>query len=340
MIRIKWEGGVFMPFEILRQDITKMAVDAIVNSTSAEPSMGGGADYMIHLAAGPKLLEARHRLGVLEVGQAVLTEGYGLLAKYVIHVLAPIYVDGRQGEHQGLYDTYSHALKLAQSQNIQSLAMPLIGTGAFAFPRGEALETALQAIKAFLANNEMQIYLVVYDEAAYQISRERFNSVRSYLDNYHEKDLSEKISLRAEIMPSMRRSRPQIDREKRPRTLAGLMNTIGETFSACLLRLIDEKGLDDVTVYKKANLDRKLFSKIRSHTKYQPSKQTAIALALALELNLDETQDFIGKAGFALSPSQAFDLIIQYFIEANQYDIYEINQALFAFGEKTLGNMT
>ncbi|TVP95596.1 MAG: RNase III inhibitor, partial [Acholeplasmatales bacterium] len=175
-----------MPFTILRQDITKMDVDAIVNSTSAEPSVGGGADRMIHRVAGPDLLIERRRYGTLKVGQAVLTRGFGLPAKYVIHVLGPLYHDGRQGEHARLYDTYKQALKLAKTKQVQSIALPLIGSGTFAFPRGEALETALRAIKAFLDEYDMQVYLVVYDEASYQISLERFVSVESYLERHHE----------------------------------------------------------------------------------------------------------------------------------------------------------
>lgn len=329
-----------MPFEILRQDITKMTVDALVNSTSAEPSMGGGAEYRIHQAAGPKLLQARHQIGTLEVGQAVLTDGYELRAKYVIHVLAPIYRDGSRGEPEQLYDTYMRALSLAQTNNIQSLAIPLIGSGAFAFPRGDALEIALKAIKAFLTNHELHVYLVVYDDASFQLSQERFDSVQNYLDTYHEESYHDRLSMHDDLLESKIISRAQTPRKRRPRTLEGLIDTIGETFSACLLRLIDEKNLDDVTVYKKANVDRKLFSKIRSQNKYQPSKQTAIAFALALELNLDETQDFLGKAGYTLSRSQESDVIILYFIENQNYDLFEVNQTLFAFGNKTLGNMS
>lgn len=309
-----------MPFEIIHNDITTMHVDAIVNSTSPLPKIEGGTDLIIHKVAGSELLKARERFGILNDTEAVITKGYNLPATYVIHVIAPVYIDGFFDEHAMLYNTYMNALKLAQSRELTSIAFPLIASGTYAFPRGEALTIALRAIEAFLKTYEMMIYLVVYDDASYQLSKARFNTIKSYIK--HHQDQKETLT---------------VHQSKAVSDLDEWLQIKDETFTESLLSIIDAKGLDDVSVYKKANIDRKLFSKIRSNPAYQVSKPTAIALALALELNLDETQDLLMRAGYALSPSQPFDLIVQFFIESGNYNLFEINQTLFAFEGRTLG---
>jgi O-acetyl-ADP-ribose deacetylase (regulator of RNase III) len=326
-----------MPFQIIRHDITKMKVDALVSSTNAKPFIGGGADFDINAAAGPKLLEERKLFGDIKKGCPILTKGYQLPAKYVIHLVAPIYIDGQHHEQEDLYQSYMSALNLAKDHEIESIAFPLISSGTYRFPRGEALEIALSAIKSFLDLHDMMIYLLVYDKASYQVSLERFVSVKNYLndDTNISPDFiySEKMPL-WEIDSSI-----TIKKSSQQRKLDDLEFELGETFAESLFRLIDERELNDVQVYKKANIDRKLFSKIKSNTDYQPSKMTAIAFSISLELNLDQTKDLLNKAGYSLSPSSKFDKIIQYFIEDENYDLYEINQVLFAFNQKTIGGL-
>jgi hypothetical protein len=232
--------------------------------------------------------------------------------------------------------TYKHALDLARQHRLESIAFPLLSSGTYAFPRGEALEIALLAIKDFLDKVDMLVYLVVYDDASYQVSLDMFTHVKSYIDSFNnEKNIFDDIRMMSFSYDIDYED--EVDRKER--SLDDVMNLLDETFTTSLLRLIDEKGFTDTYVYKKANIDRKLFSKIRSNEKYQPSKPTALALALALELNLDETKDLLAKAGYALSPSFKSDLIIQFFIEKEIYDLYEINRMLFAFDEKTIGGM-
>ena len=122
------------------------------------------------------------------------------------------------------------------------------------------------------------------------------------------------------------------------RSLEDLVTELESSFSEALFKYIDDKGLTDPEVYKRANLDRKLFSKIRKNKNYKPSKNTALALAVALELNLDETKDFIGKAGYALTRSSKMDIIVEFFIKQNNYDIFELNEVLFYYEEPLLGS--
>ncbi|MFP4177837.1 MAG: macro domain-containing protein [Acholeplasmataceae bacterium] len=314
-----------MPFSIIRADITTMAVDAIVNSTSSLPLIGEGVDLSIYRAAGPKLFEARKAFGVLRTAQAVMTAGYDLCAKSVIHVAGPIHGSATYDEEEMLGRTYRNALGLALEHGVESIAFPLISAGAFQFPRGRALAIALEEIKDFLDDHEMMIHLLVYDDASYQLSRERFITVASYIDR-HGRDAA---------------TEPMTDgisyaRIPAERSLDDIIDEAESTFAEALFRWIDRKGFDDVSLYKKANIDRKLFSKIKSNADYQPSKKTALSFALALELNLDETVDFLARAGYALSPSSRFDLIIRYFIERQIYDLYEINQALFSLTRTSL----
>ena len=332
-----------MPLEIIRNDITKVHADAIVNAANSSLLGGGGVDGAIHRAAGPELLEECCTLGGCKVGQAKITKGYRLPAKHVIHTVGPVWHNGESDEEKLLADCYNNSLKLAKDYNLESIAFPLISSGAFGYPKDKALKTAISVIGEFLLNNEMTVFLVVYDKAAFMLSEKLFSSIKQYIDeNYIEEHLFDhlhrfegprQISERYEDY-----SEPFTEKALRhKRSLDDVVNQMDETFSQMLLRLIDEKGMTDAETYKKANIDRKLFSKIRNDINYRPSKPTAIAFAIALKLNLDETKDLLLKAGFAISHSSKFDIIIEYFIEEGNYNIFEINEALFAFEQNLLG---
>lgn len=322
-----------MPFEIIRQEITKMNVNVIVNFTSSYPEIGLGVERMIHEEAGPDLLVDRKMFGFLDPTEAIITKGYNLLSRQVIHVVGPVFKDGNQNETELLYKTYINALKLADQYNVNSIAIPLISSKTLGFPRDQVLEIALKAIKEFLSKSEMMIYLVVYDERSYQISVDKFDSIKTYIAN---EQLKQKEYERSSFLMEKIQYNISVPLKK-SKKLKDMVNHLEDSFVESLFNLIDERGLDDVSVYKKANIDRKLFSKMKSNLEYQPSKITAIAFAIALELNIDETKDLLAKAGFALSKSSKFDLIIQYFIENEIYDLYEVNQVLFAFNQKTIG---
>lgn len=340
-----------MPLVIVRNDITKMKVDAIVNAANESLLGGGGVDGAIHRAAGSGLLAECRTLGCCKTGKAKITGGYNLPAKYVIHTVGPIYNDGKHGEKTLLESCYCESLALAKEHDCETVAFPLISSGVYGYPKDQALKVAINIISDFLLENEMTVYIVIFDNATYKISEKLFSDIAEYIDdNYVDEhtDYSRERILMNSLPPMTTRARmkksdddflkmcdckamlPEDDLDTK-------LKQIDESFSQMLLRKIDEKGMTDAECYKKANIDRKLFSKIRSDVHYKPSKPTALAFAISLELSLAETEDMLRKAGFALSHSNKFDIIIEYFISKGNYDIFEINEALFAFDQSLLG---
>ena len=329
-----------MPLKIVRNDITKMAVDAIVNAANSSLLGGGGVDGAIHRAAGRGLLAECRTLGGCKVGQAKITGGYNLPCKHVIHTVGPIYRGGNNGERELLESCYRESLSLALEIGCESVAFPLISSGAYGYPKDKALKVAVDVISSFLLENEMTVYLVIFDRASFSIGEKLFSDISEYIDdNYVESHVDFTLE-------SARRCMAMSIPEE-PISCGGIavmgdelgerLKQLDESFSQMLLRKIDESGMTDAECYKRANVDRKLFSKIRSDVHYRPSKPTVIAFAIALELTLDETEDMLRKAGFALSHSNKFDVIIEYFINKEIYNIYEINEALFAFDQSLLG---
>ena len=342
-----------MPLEMIRNDITKVHADAIVNAANKTLLGGGGVDGAIHRVAGPELLEECRTLGGCPVGQAKITKGYKLPAKYVIHTVGPVWRGGGAGEAELLADSYRNSLELAKLYDLESIAFPLISTGAYGYPKDQALKIAISTIGDFLMQHDMTVYLVVFDKKAFALSEKLFASITQYIDdNYadqhsirrtnlsevfqlEEDDASEAWNMKEIQLGEL--EKPYVADDQAKWSLEDLVNHLDETFSQMLLRLIDEKGMTDAEAYKRANIDRKLFSKIRNDIHYKPSKPTVLAFAIALELTLAETREMLQKAGFALSRSSKFDLIIQYYIEEANYNIFEINEALFVFDQATLG---
>ena len=338
-----------MPFRIIRNDITKVKADAVVNAANSSLLGGGGVDGAIHRAAGPELLKECRTLGGCNTGDAKITKGYKMPCKYIIHTVGPIWNGGRSGEKEQLYSCYKKSLELAKEYECGSVAFPLISSGVYGYPKDKALDVAVSAITDFLEENDMDITMVVFDKNAVSVSEKLISDVKKYIDDNYAEEHSSYFSRRnKEIRFWGECDEPDIkmsaDREYRtPESYDDLsacfedFDKLDETFSQALLRMIDEKGLTDVQVYKKANIDRRLFSKIRSDMNYKPKKQTAIALAVALELDIHETQKLLEKAGYTLSNSIKFDVIIKYFIENKKYNIYEINETLFAFDQSLIG---
>ena len=335
-----------MPLIIVRNDITKMPVDAIVNAAKESLLGGGGVDGCTHRAAGPELLAECRTLGGCKTGDAKITRAYRLPCRYVIHTVGPVWNGGSHGERERLVSCYRTSLALAKEYHCETVAFPLISSGIFGYPKDQALRVAVDTIGEFLLHNDMTVYLVIFGRKAYQISGKLFADIAEYIDDHYvdahtdsRRERMRRMSVlesRAEAVCESAMPAPMMA----PKAAGGLDDLLAHLdagFSETLLKLIDRSGKKDAEVYKKANVDRKLFSKIRNNPDYRPSKSTAIALAIALELDLDETRDLIARAGYALSASSKFDVIIEYFIGQKKYDIFEINEALFAFDQGLLG---
>ena len=328
-----------MPFEIVRNDIVRVHTDAIVNTANPDPVIGGGTDAGIHAAAGPELLQARRQIGPIAVGEAAITPGFRLPAKYVIHTVGPQWRGGGAGEEQLLEKCYRSCLELAVKQGCESIALPLISAGTYGFPRDRALQCAVRAISAFLMEHELQILLVVFNREAFRLSEQLFRDVRSYIDEHYVEQ-----TLRAEGRTRpLARNRLQ-EREccyapaaAAPRSLEDFLREEDMGFSEALAKLIGERGLKNSQVYKRANLTKQHFSKLLNNPGSRPTKPTALALALALELDLEQTRELIGRAGYALTNSSKFDLIVRYFIERGFYDVLQINLTLYEYDQPLLG---
>ena len=330
-----------MPLQIVRNDITKMKVDAIVNAANNSLLGGGGVDGCIHRAARPELLEECKLLNGCETGAAKITKGYQLPCTYVIHAVGPRWIDGSHNEKELLKSCYIASLNLAKEYNCKSIAFPLISSGIYGYPKAQALRVAVEQIGKFLLDNEMMVYLVIFDRKTYEIGDKLYSDIKSYIDDQYVDEHSDSLSLQRARFVGFENtclregSVPLSSAEQK--SILDWLSDIDESFSEMLLRKIDESGMSDAECYKKANIDRKLFSKIRSDKLYKPSKPTVIAFALALELSLEEMQDMLAKAGFTLSHSSKFDLIIEYFVKLGNYNVYEINEALFAFDQSLIG---
>ena len=337
-----------MPLEIVRNDITKMSVDAIVNAAKESLLGGGGVDGCIHRAAGPELLAECRTLGGCKTGDAKITKAYRLPCKYVVHTVGPVWQGGKYGEREKLVSCYRTSLALAKEHGCETVAFPLISSGVFGYPKDQALRVAVDTIGEFLMENDMTVYIVIFDRAAYQISGKLFSDIAEYIDDHyvdaHTDSRRERLYRlrRLEMEESLACEKSAVPCAPMAVGAAGgrlddLLNDLDAGFSETLLMLIDRTGKKDSEIYKKANVDRKLFSKIRSAPHYKPRKPTALALAVALRLSLPETRELLGKAGYALTHADRFDIIVEYFILQGNYDILQINEALFSFDQPLLG---
>lgn len=352
-----------MAFQIIRNDITKVSADAIVNTANPEPVIGGGTDYAIHKAAGPELLEARKKIGNIYTGQSVATPAYQLSAKYVLHTVSPAWIDGKHHEEEDLRKAYDAALILAYELGCKSIAFPLMAAGTYGFPHDLALSVAIRAFTDFLLDHEMQIYLVLFNGKAFGIAGSIFDDLKSYIDDNYVSEKNEEeyfideyptvnaSSIRPKRAELQRRRRMERERREResfvgsapqaplaaPRpderySLADILKQHEKTFSEYLLDLLKERDGKDSEVYKRAEVSKQLFSKILNNPDYQPTKSTVIQLALGLELDLVQTQKLLGKAGYALTRSSKTDLVVQYYIERKIYNVTFINEALYDCG--------
>ena len=392
-----------MAFKIVRNDITKMNTEAIVNTANEQAAVSTGCDIAVYNAAGyEELLQYRRaKIGAVPEGEVFITPGFKLPAKYIIHAVSPKYLGGNAGEEEKLRSCYRKSLLLAKAQGIRSIAFPLIATGSFGYPKEEGLRIAVDEINAFLLDNEMTIFLVVFDDRSKTLGKRIYPKLEEYIDhNYVENKSSAEYGnfrpdmgmahaaqgmsvpqmsspqMNAPQMSSPQMSAPQMNRKAsaaKPGLLGSVfgkhkekstcrfyaedvpadsfeaseevdfesvhesrleerMKHISDTFSQYLMYLIQDRKMENSEVYKRAIVDKKIFSKIKNNPDYHPQKLTALCLCVGARLNLDESKDLLARAGYALSPCDKTDIIFSYFIENEIYDMIELDIQLEEHG--------
>ena len=337
-----------MSFKIVRNDITKMNTEAIVNTANDHVTVGTGCDYAVYMAAGyEELLKYREeKIGVVPEGDVFVTPGFHLKAEYIIHAVSPLYMGGNQGEEEKLRSCYRMSLQIAKDYNIKSISFPLISTGGFGYPKEEGMRIAVDEIHAFLLENEMQIYLVVFDTKATMLGEKIYPDLEEYIDhNYVRNKREEEYGVHlynAQLLERQTRNHAAADafeedleldfEAQHESKLEERMKHISDTFSQYLMYLIREKKMENAEVYKRAIVDKKIFSKIKNNADYHPQKITALCLCVGAKLNLDESKELLARAGYALSPCDKTDIIFTYFIENKIYDMIELDIQLEEHG--------
>ena len=347
-----------MPFQIIRNDITKIKADAIVNTANPEVMVGPG------------------------VGEVAATPAGNLPAKYIFHESSPIWIDGNHNEPEMLRLCYDRCLNLALQHNCESIAFPLLASSAYGFPKDVSLRIAIDAFRSFLSEHELEIYLVVYDDQTKRLSDEMFNGVRSFVDQRYNAarpvnpfmcvapsisasmapDFSQtepapkpaKGSKKRFNIPSFRRDKSTSSERDDDASIGSVesrqvfsgavpsqpLETYVDrfenqeilTFGEYLQQLINKKGMTNKEVYFESNLTKQYFSKLINNKVGNPAKEKLLCIAVALKLNIDETKDFLLHAGYAISPYSKIDLVFEYYIRNGIYDVYEISFALEDLG--------
>lgn len=326
-----------MPFKIVRDDITKVNADAIVNTANPEPICASGTDAAIYEAAGrERLLAERKQIGRIARGEIAVTGAYNLSAEYIIHTVGPVWIDGKHHEYDILESCYRKSLQKAAELKCESIAFPLISTGVYGFPKDKALQIAVSVFSEFLMENDMQVILVVFDKKSFQLSGQLVGEIDSYIDaNYVIDRNREEYAVRTRRIDRVEMSESRI--LPAAMSLEYQLSNMGASFHDKLFELIDEAQLDNKDVWKRANIDRKHFSKIQCDVNYHPKKKTVMALCIALGLDLEQSKDLLARADWAFSPSSKVDLIVQKAIMDRQYDIMQLNVTLFKYTNEILG---
>jgi O-acetyl-ADP-ribose deacetylase (regulator of RNase III)/DNA-binding XRE family transcriptional regulator len=313
-----------------------MHVDAVVNTANVKLQQGkGGVSGAIFEAAGVESLrEACLRIGGCAFGNAVVTPGFNLPAAHIIHTPSMVWIDGFHSEEAVLRSCYQACLRLAAFEGYGNVAFPLIGSGAHGYPKQLALTVATQEINSFLLayDGDMTVYLAVFGHRAFALSKKLADEVHEYIDDHYvdeRPDRRRRLTEADYMMPMMAEGEKAND---------FCMSAPPESeiateppFAQVMMKYIDSHHMTDPEVYNRANITKQSYFKIKTE-KCRPKKPTALALCVAMKLTLQETIHFLQLAGYALSPSSRQDLIVQYFISRNIYNVFEINSVLFDQG--------
>ncbi|MCR4896493.1 MAG: macro domain-containing protein [Lachnospiraceae bacterium] len=326
-----------MPLQIVRNDITKVKADAIVNSANPDPIFGAGVDGAIYSAAGKaKLMMERKKIGPIMPGEVAVTPAFDLQAKYILHTVGPAWHDGNHGEYEILRSCYAKSLEKARELKCKSIAFPLIATGVYGFPKDAALEIALSQIQSFLLAHPMRVLLVVFDQAALQLSKNLTDSVREYVSEHYVNEVERGYRQRNYDAYRRRTEAVFLEEMQVPKLsskagMDSLLSGVEKTFQEKLFEIIDARGLTGPQAYGDY-VSRQVFHKLQTNMDYRPDKYTTLAMCLALHLSLEETLDMMGRAGWTLSPSSKMDVIVKACIVNGEYNRHKIDILLNDYG--------
>lgn len=332
-----------MPMVVVRNDITKIEADAIVNPANKRLEHGNGtSDAIFRKAGAEKLQKACEAIGTCEPGCAVATDGFNLPCKYIIHAVGPLYVDGGRGEEALLRSAYLSAMVLAGEKGCKSIAFPLLSSGNMKYPKEDAMRVALTVISEYVIQHDLLVYLVVYDSASFELSKKLFAQVRNHIDEEYiarnpEKHLDENDYITHDDMWSWQyensAEREHPDDEYWERVMAKRLAAPREDFQQMLLRLIDAHGVKPSDAYGNAGIDRREFSRVMNYEQ-RPDRQFVAKFILYFGMGLDEAEAFLAKAGLGMSDADDFDIILRVFIENRISEIYTFQDALAQRGIK------
>ena len=309
-----------MPFRIIRTDITKVTADIIVNITNSEPYIGLGSELVIYRGAGEeKLLKERKKIGEISEGNIAITDAFELNAQYIIHTVGPCWKDKDKRGFETLEKCYKKCLDKAVELKCKSIAFPLIATGRGGFPKDQALEIAVSSFRNSLFKNDMEIILVIYDDKSFQLSKKILNKINKYIEINH------RIN--------------GFDFRKNQNFLKENLNHVTLSFQKKLLELIRISGMNDKDICRMANIDSKIFNRIKKRTTYYPKKKMVMSLCIGLKLNLEQSKDLLMSAKYEFNSSSKFDLIVQNAIENKEYDILKLNVELQYYTKETLDDI-
>lgn len=320
-----------MSFKIVRNDIAEVEADIIVNPANPLPQIGGGSELSIYEKAGKeKLLAERVQIGEVVPGEVALSPAFSLKAKYIIHAVSPVWQDGNEDELKLLRSCYKKALEKAVEKNCRSIAFPLLGTGNNGFPKEKALLAAMSVIQSFLATHDLQVTLVIFGQKTYELSSQFFEDITVFVNEHYEKKVLQKEYSARRLTRTLPKSvfLDELDNE----TLFRILDNWGKDFKEHLLKYVERSGMSHKKIYETANISKKTFYQIKMHDNSKtnrPSKNTLLALIVALKLSMSEALELLARAEYMLSNSSQLDLIVGEFIKKKCYSVVKINIALY-----------
>lgn len=337
-----------MPFFIVEGDITKMNTDCIVISSdvSLKP-VGGMSTALYNAVKEPELLKKEcEKIGFCGGCECVTTRSYGLASKYIIHSVAPIFCDCGKNAEKYMETCYKNALYMAGCKEAKSVSLPFIGTGKKGFPKDMVLRSAINSIKNYLDKYDMNIYFVVHNRSSFLVDSNLIEKVNNFInDNYTGKtnksfdiinSFAESFTVDSDTFVNF-----PIDFNRADIATDEIVEKNSEKvkFDELLKNEMKKHKIRDSKLYRKCNIEKDAFARLKNDINKNPSKEIVFALTVGLEMNIFDAEIFVKKCGYSLSSDYKQNVILRYFLENKMFDIYTINEIMFYYNESQLGTI-